>query len=169
MSTQLEELRKEADELGVQYGKTLGESKLKDKIDAFYDSQETSGAVVQAAVQEQEQAEAKISEKKEKVLSATEQRAQIRVGRERAARATQVVTIVDNDQRVNNHTTTCTASCSNEYFDLGTVRLPLNERIEVCTGHIRTLQDVSIPMHVRDTKTGLATVRMRPRYAISFG
>ena len=164
MSTSLEDLRKEADDLGITYGKTLGAVKLAEKIDAFYTAQETPGPAVEEVEEVEEAAEVqkpKISEK--------QRLTNIRVDRERAAREVKIVTIVDNDQRVNNHTTTCTASCSNEYFDLGTIRLPLNERIEVCVGHIHTLQAVQIPLHVRNTKTGLSSVRMRQRYAISFG
>lgn len=172
MST-LEELRKEADDLGISYGKNLGEVKLKEKIEAFYEAQETSGPALEAIVQEKEQKkeeeQEQVNEKGERVLSAKEQAVVTRLAREKAARATKVVTIIDNDQRVNNQTTTCTVNCSNEFFDLGTVVLPLNERIEVAMGHIRTLQQVQIPLHVRDNKTGLSTVRLRPRYTITFG
>jgi len=166
MSTPLEELRKEATDLGITYGKTLGAEKLAEKIEAFYEAQETAGPAV---VEEVEEAEEAVVEVEKPKLSVKAQRTKTRMAREKSARELKIVTIVDNDQRVNNHTTTCTASCANEFFDLGTIRLPLNERIEVSMGHIRTLQSVQIPLHVRNTKTGLSAVRMRPRYAISFG
>lgn len=170
MST-LEDLRKEADDLGISYGKTMGEAKLQEKIDAFYEAQETSGPELEAAIQakEQPQEDEDQPEKGERKLTAKEQAVVTRMAREKAARATRIVTIIDNDQRVNNQTTTCTVNCSNEFFDLGTVVLPLNERIEVATGHIRTLAQVQIPLHVRDNKTGLSTVRLRPRYTITEG
>lgn len=160
MST-LEELKREADELGVTYAKNVSANKLQEKIEQFYEAQETSGAEVEALVAEQE------AKPKPAVKAANDKDAK-RIAREKAARETRVVTIIDNDQRVNNQTTTCTVNCSNAYFDLGTVILPLNEKIEVKMGHIRTLEAVQIPLHVRDNKTGLSTVRMRPRYTISY-
>jgi len=169
MSTSLDELRKEADDLGITYGKTLGEAKLAEKIDAFYKAQETPGPEVIEEEEVKEEEEEVVKAPQKVKMSEKDKRNKRRMDREAAARELKIVTIVDNDQRVNNQTTTCVASCSNEYFDLGTLRLPLNERIEVAVGHIRTLQAIQIPLHVRNTKTGLSTVRMRPRYSISFG
>lgn len=162
MST-LPELKQEADALGVSYAKNVTAEKLSEKIEAFYESQETSGAAVQEAVKQKE-----AQQKEKQDVKPSVGKSQKRMERERAARATRVVTIIDNDQRVNNQTTTCTVNCSNEYFDLGTAVLPLNEKIEVAMGHIRTLEQVKIPLHARDNKTGLSTVRMRPRYTISY-
>jgi hypothetical protein len=161
MST-LQELKQEADELGVSYAKNVSANKLQEKIEAFYESQETSGPALEAVVaQEEAKPEAKkasgpdpLTEKINKARAAAEE--------------TRIVTIIDNDQRVNNQTTTCTVNCSNAYFDLGTIILPLNEKIEVRMGHLKTLEQVQIPLHMRDNKTGLSTVKMRPRYTISY-
>lgn len=161
----LQELKTEADDLGITYSKTIGEVKLQEKVDAFYATQETSGAALQAAVEAQE----KVEEVKEvKTTSVVDNKAVKRMAREKAARVKRIVTIIDNDQRVNNQTTTCAVNCSNEFFDLGTVILPLNEKIEVSMGHIITLEEVKIPLHMRDQKTGLTNVRLRPRYTISY-
>ena len=158
----LEELKVEATELGITYNKNIGAGKLQEKIENLYESQETSGPALEATVVEKE--------KQKPAKSASKEQAKLakRLAREKGARATKVVTIIDNDQRVNNNTTTCVVNCSNEFFDLGTLILPLNEKIEVAMGHIRTLESVKIPLHMRDTKTGLAEVRMRPRYTISY-
>jgi hypothetical protein len=158
--SELQELKKEAGDLGLTFHKTIGATALQEKIDTFYTSQETSGPVLQAAVEEKE--------KEVKVNPALDAKTTKRIAREKAARLRKVVTIIDNDQRVNNQTTTCTVNCSNEFFDLGTVILPLNEKIEVCMGHIITLEEVKIPLHMRDQKTGLTNVRLRPRYTISY-
>lgn len=160
--SQLEELKKEATELGVTFSPNIGESKLQEKIEAFYEAKETSSVealVEQVAEQEEPVVEvaSKLDKKQAKMLA-----------RKKAANEFRVVTIIDNDQRVNNNATTCTVNCSNEFFDLGTVILPLNEKIEVRMGHIKVLQEVRIPLHQRDTKTGLSTVKMRPRYTVSF-
>ena len=158
----LQELKKEADDLGITYSKAIGEIKLQEKVDNFYTTQETSEAVLKSKVETQD---------KIKEVRPTPHLDRIsvkRIKREKEARAKKVVTIIDNDQRVNNQTTTCTANCSNEFFDLGTVILPLNEKIEVSMGHVFTLQEVKIPLHTRDQKTGLTIVRLRPRYTISY-
>lgn len=154
MST-LDELKKEADDLGVKYAKNVSANKLQEKIEEFYESKENEAPTVEVKLETKDADKADNSTAK-------------RLAREKAARQTKVVTIIDNDQRVNNQTTTCTVNCSNEFFDLGTVILPLNEKIEVAMGHIRTLEEVKIPQHVRDNKTGLASVRLRPRYTISY-
>lgn len=163
----LKELKQEADDLGVKYAKNITAEKLQAKIDAHYEAQETSGPAVQEAVAEVEEAK-KEAPKKAAAKSGMDPVMQKRHDREREARKTKVITIVDNDQRVNNHTTTCTASCANEFFDLGTKIFPLNEKIEVAVGHIKTLEGVKIPLHTRDNKTGLSTVKLRPRYTISY-
>lgn len=160
--TELKDLKQEADELGVTYAKNITANSLKDKIEQFYEAQETSGPALEAVVAEKE------AQKPREELAAEDMQHAKRMAREKAARATKVVTIIDNDQRVNNQTTTCTVNCSNEFFDLGTKILPLNEKIEVAMGHIRALENVQIPLHVRDNKTGLSSVRMRPRYTISY-
>jgi hypothetical protein len=77
-----------------------------------------------------------------------------------------VVTITDNDQRVNNHTSTVTVTCANEHFDLGTVVLPLNTPIEVQRGFIEVLQEVRIPMHIKG-KSGNSYTAVRPRFHIA--
>jgi hypothetical protein len=162
----LQELKKEANDLGVSYNKNITPGRLQEKIEEFYASQETSGPPV---LESAEQEENPVAEKEvTKTLSKEAIAAETRRKREAAARETKIVTIIDNDQRVNTHTTTCTVNCSNEFFDLGTRILPLNEKIEVPVGHIRTLERVRIPLHVRDPKNGLATVRLRPRYTISY-
>jgi glucan-binding YG repeat protein len=163
--SKLEELRQEADELGVKYAKTAGVEQLTTKIEEFYESKETSGPALEEAVKEKE-AEAKQPEKSKSatVDSSYEKRKK----REAEAKVTRVVIIIDNDQRVNNNTTTCIVSCGNSYFDLGTKILPLNEKVEVRMGHINTLKEVKIPLHVRNAKTGLSAVKMRNRYSVSF-
>ncbi len=162
--SQLDDLKQEATELGITFNKNIGEAKLQEKVEAFYASQETSGAEIEALVAKQEEAETKAKAEAPKQDSAMAKR----IEREKAARKTRIITIIDNDQRVNNHTTTCTATCANEFFDLGTKILPLNEKIEVSQGHINVLKTVFIPLHMRDNKTGLSSVRMRPRYTISY-
>jgi hypothetical protein len=163
MELDIEELRKEATELGIKFQPKLGAEKLKARIDEHYESQETSEQEIVEAVKANEESEEKSAEKsKGRSIGARAAEAKAK------AEKTKVVTIIDNDQRVNNQTTTCTANCTNDYFDLGTVKLPLNMDVEVRQGHLNTLKEVKIPQHVKDPKTGLNATRMVPRYTISF-
>jgi len=168
INVELEDLRNEADALGIKFSKNLGVTKLKEKIDAYYKSQETSGKELQVAMN------ADISTENDTIATTVGgvnkliKKPNIRLLREQAARKTRIVIITDNDQRVNNQTTTCTVNCSNEYFDLGTRILPLNEKIEVAQGHIDVLKDVVITLHAKDVKTGLSVAKTRNRYSISY-
>lgn len=161
MSEELQELRKEADDLGVKYAKTAGVEQLQKKIDEFYESKETSLNQVLEKVAEKEKQETSTD-------TVDISKNAKRLARETAAKKTRVVTIVDNDQRVNNQTTTCIATCGNEYFDLGTQIIPLNEKVEVRQGHLNTLKEIKIPQHVKDPKTKLSKVVMRSRYSIHY-
>ena len=156
----IEALKAEATDLGITFPQNIGAEKLKAKIDAYYESQETSLKETEAAVIATEKIEEKSAESGKSVGSiAAEARAK--------AYATRVVTIIDNDQRVNNQTTTCKVNCSNMYFDLGQIILPLNIPVEVKQGHINVLKEVKIPRHVQ-IGDNLSAVKMVPRYSISF-
>ena len=168
----IEELKQEATELGIVFNQNIGVDKLQVKIDEWYKSQETSGKEIEAAVERQqamEQSEEKfaVTDKKKESPGATDLRA-FATKAEAAARKTRIITITDNDQRENNQTTVAVVNCSNLYFDLGTVYLPLNVPVEVRQGHINVLLETEIPLHVKDPKTGLSTLAMRKRYAVSY-
>lgn len=160
----LEELKQEATELGINFSANIGAEKLSAKIEEFYKSQETSGKEIQEAV------EKKAEEKSEEKSAVKGKLSPIERARkaEEAARKTRIITITDNDSRENNQTTVAVANCTNAYFDLGTVYIPLNVPVEVKQGHIDALQGVEIPMHAKDPKSGLNTTVMRRRYSISF-
>lgn len=87
---------------------------------------------------------------------------------ENRARKTRVVTITDNDTRENNQTTVAVANCSNLYFDLGTVYIPLNIPVEIKQGHLDTIANLEIPLHVKDAKSGLFKTEVRKRYSVSY-
>ena len=158
----LQELKQEATELGIEYSANIGAAKLAEKIEAFYTSQETSGEEIQAAVAAKE-AEEK-SEEKPAVKGKSSKYAVAKEAEERA-RKTKIVTITDNDTRENNQTTVAVANCTNMYFDLGTVYIPLNVPVEVRQGHLDVLAGVEIPLHVKQ-QDGLFRYEMRKRYSI---
>lgn len=162
----LEELKTEADQLGIEYSTRIGATRLKEKVDAYYESQETSGKEIQEAIVENE---AKEKSEEKSVVTDKEITKRKKIAESKAAaNKTKVIRVIDNDQRVNNQTTTCKVTSGNLYFDLGTVVVPLNIPVEVKQGHINVLKSILIPQHAKDTKTGLAQVRMVPRYTISY-
>lgn len=172
VNTVMDDLRREAQDLGIQVKSNMTEDTLRKKIEAFYAEKElaareeakreaASAADVEPTYEDGVAAFARNKAKARMALRAYARTA------EAEARKTKVVTIIDNDQRQNNHTTSCTVNCSNEYFDLGTVVLPLNKPVEVRIGHINALRSVNIPQHVADQdRPGMSRTVMRPRYTI---
>ncbi len=157
----LDSLKQEAKELGIKFSPAIGEDKLQEKIEAHYKALEDK------ALEDDKREDMSVEEivKEQKVKKKT--MGQLAREAEERARKTKVVTIVDNDQRENNQTTTVTVNCSNEYFDLGQIILPLNMPVEVMQGHLDVLKEIEIPMHVLDPKTKLNTVKLRKRYSIT--
>lgn len=161
----IEALKSEALELGITFPQNIGAEKLKTKIDTFYESQETSLKETMAAVEATEKIEEKSAESDK--VGVVKGIGSIAAEARAKAYATKVVTIIDNDQRVNNQTTTCKVNCSNMYFDLGQIILPLNIPVEVKQGHINVLKEVKIPRHVK-IGDNLSAVKMVQRYSISY-
>ena len=149
MEKTLDELRQEATDLGIEFAANLGAAKLAAKIEDYYKSQETSIVDVPA-----EKVNSKGKSMRERIIDA-----------KAAANVTHVVTITDNDQRENNHTTTVRVNCVNSYFDLGPVILPLNTPVEVKQGYIDVLKEIQIPLHIQGSD-GITRWVMRSRYSI---
>ena len=157
MNDELSLLKQEATDLGITFSPNIGLEKLKSKIAEYYQG-----------VEDREDAETE-SEKPEAVSNEAGQNInKIAIELFEKAKKTRVVTITDNDQRENNQTTVAVVNCSNLYFDLGTVYIPLNVPVEVRQGHINVLLETEIPLHVKDPKTGLSTLAMRKRYSVSY-
>jgi mRNA-degrading endonuclease toxin of MazEF toxin-antitoxin module len=159
--SKLEELKKEAAELGITHSANITEATLQKKIDEHYSAGE------EQAAKELSEAVAQVAAAEPKKAKVAAKYADLATAMEAEARKTKIVTIIDNDQRENNQTTTCVVNCSNEYFDLGTMVLPLNMEVEVMQGHLNVLLENKIPFHTR-IKDGLSSVTMRPRYTISY-
>ena len=158
----LDELKLEADELGVSYSPNIGEKKLADKIEAHYKSLEIGTPEVREEPQEDE-VEEYVKEKAKKAKTMRE----IAIEQEKKARETHIIVITDNDQRENNLTSTVPVTCGNAYFELGTKRIPLNVPVEVEQGFINVLKEVRIPLASRQMDGTIKTV-MRNRYSISY-
>ena len=155
MEKTLDELKLEADELGIQYNANIGAGRLAAKIEEHYAGLETAAPVATLE---------KVAERSARKKTIAERAVEAKT----AATKTRIVTITDNDQRENNLTTIVSVNCSNDYFDLGTRRIPLNIPVEVEQGFIDVLKEIEIPMHVRDARTGLARRVIRNRYSIAY-
>lgn len=161
-------LKAEAADLGITFSPNISEKKLQERIDKAYEDREKS-EVTAADLEAVDAVADDISNAQTRAMTADQHMRKYARDQEALARKTRIITITDNDQRVNNATTTCTANCSNSFFDLGTIVLPLNEKVEVRQGHIDTLAGVKIPHHVRSsTDPAMSETVMRARYAIHY-
>lgn len=159
----LEALKQEATELGIAFSPNIAEKTLAARIEKFYEDQEVPAVTAALVAAGEAQTPEEIAAEADQSMRSYARKM------EAEARKTRIVTITDNDQRINNATTTCTANCSNNYFDLGTIVLPLNERVEVRQGHLEALAGVRIPHHVRSAADpSISATVMRPRYAIHY-
>jgi hypothetical protein len=166
MNKTLDELKVEAAELKIEFHPNISAPKLAEKIEAFYKASESESAPDTSGEGETGDQDAEAEAQKEVDSSNFQDYIH---KQKRDAEKTSIVTIIDNDSRVNNITTTLTVSCSNEYFDLGTVILPLNERVEVRQGHLNVLRDLRIPQHVKSiADPSISVMVMRPRYSIQY-
>jgi len=161
MEKTIDELRAEADELGIVYNKNIGADKLALKIEEHYTALENGTPAPTVKAVEVAEAEVKGAKGYRPIgVRAKEAKA--------AALVTHIVVITDNDQRENNLTQVVSINCSNDYFDLGTVRVPLNTPVELAQGYINVLNEIKIPMHTRDQRTGLGKTVVRNRYSIAY-
>jgi hypothetical protein len=163
MSKSLASLKTEAIQLGIDFQDNVTASALQKIIDTHYDSLEASNPSAPVVVEE-EVTEAPTAAPVVKAGKLTlGQKARIA---EENARKTRIVTIFDNDTRENNETTVAVVNCGNVYFDLGTVYIPLGERVEIMSGHLNVLKEIQIPHHMRSGDGSKVT--LRNRYTINY-
>jgi hypothetical protein len=159
--SKLDELKAEANDLGVTFSPNIGEEALQKKINDHMDAR---GAASVAAI---------VAPKKEKEKEPTKELSPEEVWRraakfvEEKARAGIVVTIIDNDPRENHVAQTVTVTGGSAEYSLGTAIYPLNTPVLVKQGHLDVLKDIMIPMHVLDSASGQMQTVMRKRYSIS--
>lgn len=168
--SKIDELKKEARDLGLNFSPNIGEEKLQEKIDLYREELEKEEKVPEAPVDVDSAAEG------DELVDNMVQKAEVKkrtMGQrareaEKAARKTRVIEIIDNDPRENTRTSAVPVTCANTYFNLGTLILPLNTPVEVMQGHINVLREVKYPHHLIDSATGLSKTTMRKRYTISY-
>lgn len=154
----IEELKLEADTLGVKYVKNIGAEKLAQKIEDYFESQAADDLpkVKEDIVDELTAPKKGI----EKVLSETPEQ---KFKRDSKARQTKrlekrIVTITSNDKRENHVTTTAYLSC-------GTVSkiVPLDMPIELEEALIIIAKTTPITLHVAEVENGKPTGNMVPK------
>lgn len=154
----IDDLKAEADDLGIKYSPNIGAKKLSEKIEDYYTSKETNVIKPEEYSSENPEVDKKTGRrtKGQKIRDAKEK-----------ATVKHIVTIIDNDQRENHLTTVVPVTCTNEFFDLGTKKVPLNTPVELEQGFIDVLREIRIPMHVKDQHSGQSKVVLRSRYTVS--
>jgi hypothetical protein len=161
MSKSLASLKTEAIQLGIDFQDNVTATALQKIIDTHYDSLEAANPSTPIVVEEEVTAAPSTAPVAGKLTIG--QKARIA---EEKARKTRIVTVFDNDTRENNETTVAVVNCGNAYFDLGTVYIPLGERVEIMVGHLNVLKEIQIPHHMSSGSGSKTT--LRNRYTINY-
>jgi len=154
----LEELKQEADTLGVKYVKNIGAEKLAQKIEDHFESQAADDLpkVKEEIVDELTAPKTGI----EKVLSETPEQKFRRESKDRQSKRLEkrIVTLTSNDKRDNHVTTTAYLSC-------GTVSkiVPLDMPVELEEALIIIANTTFITLHVAEVIDGKPTGNMVPK------
>jgi hypothetical protein len=164
MAKSLVTLKTEAAQLGIEYEADVKAAELQSLIDAKLAELEAADASEPIVIVEEPIVPAETIKSATKVGVKT--MGQLAREAEAKARKTRIITVYDNDPRENGETTVAPVNCSNEYFDLGLVYIPLGEKVEVMQGHIDVLKEIDIPHHLRVNDT-TKTV-LRKRYTINY-
>jgi len=159
MAKSLVSLKTEAIQLNLDYPEDIKASELEKLIDAHYEA-------LEAADKQDTASTTNVVSAKTEVASVKKTLGQKAKDAEAAARKTRIIMVFDNDTRENSETTVAVVNCGNQWFDLGTVYIPLGEKVEVMQGHIDVLKEVDIPHHMRVGDSSRTTIRKR--YTISY-
>jgi hypothetical protein len=163
MAKSLASLKTEATQLGIEFDDDIKASELQTLINTKYDELETANPSDPVIVMDEV---VPVETIKSATKAGTKTMGQLAREAEAKARKTRIITVYDNDPRENSETTVAPVNCSNEYFDLGLVYIPLGEKVEVMQGHIDVLKEIDIPHHLRVNDT-TKTV-LRKRYTINY-
>jgi hypothetical protein len=162
MDKTLEELKAEADVLGVVYSDRIGAIKLAEKIEAYYTSQSAGDFV---KVKEEVKDERETSHKKQRDAEQVE-RDTIQATK-KAAMETKIVTISSNDKRDNDVTTSIYLSMENQHFSVAKyVPLDIPVELEVCL--IEVAKSTFITLHTDEIIDGKRTGNKIPKSVHKF-
>lgn len=165
MDKTLEELKAEADVLGIEYSKNIGVAKLNEKVEAYYVSQAAGDSVkVQA------EPEVKETPVKGKVDPETAMRNAIAEAKAKAF-ATKVVTVSNNDTRENSVLTADYFGFENQYFGKSLL-VPFNIAVELPQGILDVINSTYVTIHqdeiVNGQRTGNKVPKSVKKYNISY-
>jgi len=161
MEKTIDELRTEADQLGIKYSQNIGAAKLSAKIEEFYKNQSAGGSV-DKLVEKAEEADVK-STKKDGPKGLQEIR--------KEAMATRVVTLTLNDKKENDKATVAPLSVENAYFGVSKL-VPLDMPVELENCLIELAQSLKCTAFtdeiVNGKRTGNHKISLVRKYVVSF-
>jgi hypothetical protein len=154
MEKSLEDLKLEADSLGVEYHKTIGAAKLQEKLDAYYDNESKASKV-------EEEKELTTTEKKTKATNSLAEARKIIAQQERENAKTEIVKITMVDRRES-------ATATDVYLgngDLG-MKVPLDVFVEIPRILIRQAEDAKTIIHKE--VDGVSTSSLVKKYVLEY-
>lgn len=160
MEKTIEELKLEADELGITYVKNIGVAKLQDKIDAHYEAESASSIVAQITEDEDEVEQTEAEFKKSKKDSRIEALKVIKA-QEKANSESVVVKLTLVDKRESS--TATEAYLSNGDFGM---RVPLDIFVEVPKILAILADSKVVPIHKE--VNGKSVVSMTKQYVVEY-
>lgn len=163
--TKLETLKKEAESLGIEFAKNIGEAKLQDKIDQHYENLAAESSV------EVKEEDVVVDEVDAPAVKRAKGIQEIARDLKKAALVKKRVTITSNDQRDNHVADTCYLACENQFWGISKI-VPLNIQVELEQCLIDTAAEIIITRHddeiVDGKRTNNKTVRQVKKYVISY-
>lgn len=170
MDKTLEELKAEADVLGIEYNKNIGAAKLSEKIEAYYESQAAGDSVkVQAKPEEvKEEAPVKASGKLDKEGIKRKMIADAKA----KAMNTRIVTVTNNDTRENGVLDADYFGFENQHFGKSLL-VPFNVPVELPQCIINVIEKTYVMLHADEfidgRRTGNKVTKRMKKYNVSYG
>lgn len=167
MDKTLEELKAEADVLGLEYNKNIGATKLSEKIEAYYESQAAGDSVKVQSEEKEEEAPKKANGKE-----TDEQRKRRKVMEAKnAAMKLRRVTITNNDTRENGVLTADYFGFENQHFGKSLL-VPFNIPCELPQCILNVINSTYVTLHtdeiVDGKRTGNKVPKSMKKYNISY-
>lgn len=168
MSEQLDQLKQEATNLGIDFHPNIGEAKLQAKIDAHYESQAAGDLVQEKPEVTEDEAnptngqDPKPSEEPyltagtKRELSKDQKRRNFVLEQKRKAMTKRVVRLTSNDKRDNDVQTTAYLGFENQFFGISRL-VPLDIPVELEQCLINIAKDTKIILHKDEIKDGKRT------------
>ena len=163
MSQELDDLKNEADSLGITYSTNIGVAKLQEKVDAYY--KQESEVNSQPVVKDEPQKEEKVSGKPKTIEQIREEA--VMKGRMiiaqsvKESRELDVVKIVMVDKR---EASTATSAYFNNGIDA--MRVPLDVFVEMPKGLIAMAESAKATIHVESN--GVTTPKDVKKYVVEY-